>query len=273
MERGTVKTSDIFNALESMRQSQPLIHHITNWVSINDCAQITRHWGCLPVMAHSIDEVAEMARLSGALVLNIGTLTVELVDAMIAAGQAANEKGIPVVLDAVGVGATSLRTRKAQEILRNVKVGILKGNAGEIGVLAGLDAEVKGVEAISVAGDIVSASRSLAGKTGAIVVVTGSTDYISDTANTWAVSRGHEIMGRVVGTGCISSSTVGCFAAVCQDAFRSTALAMTAFAIAGEQAAMRCKGPGDFIQALFNTIPELANLLPAEEDLNGVEAL
>ena len=136
--------------LDKVRQEKPLVHHITNWVTIYDCANITRAIGALPVMAHAKEEVEQMASISGALVLNIGTLTVDLVEAMILAGKKANEKKIPVVLDAVGVGATKLRDDKALEIMEKIHVDIIKGNSSEIGRLAGAKSETKGVEAISV---------------------------------------------------------------------------------------------------------------------------
>ncbi|MBN2067771.1 MAG: hydroxyethylthiazole kinase, partial [Candidatus Diapherotrites archaeon] len=118
--------------LEKVRSKKPLVHHITNWVTIYDCANIVRAVGALPVMAHAIEEVEEMQAIASALVLNIGTLTPELVESMIAAAKKANSEQHPVVLDAVGVGATKLRNEKALEILDFARIDIVKGNASEI---------------------------------------------------------------------------------------------------------------------------------------------
>src|SRR3989338_2507989 len=119
---------------EKVRIGKPLVHHITNWVTIYDCANMTRAFGALPVMAHAREEAAEMAAIASALVLNIGTLTPELVDSMIIAGRSANKKGIPVVLDAVGVGATKLRDNEALRLLKEIKINIIKGNSSAHGL-------------------------------------------------------------------------------------------------------------------------------------------
>ncbi|GAG58704.1 unnamed protein product [marine sediment metagenome] len=154
----------ISETLRKIKEQRPLVHHITNWVTIYDCANIVRAIGALPVMAHAIEEVEQMTSISSALVLNIGTLTVDLAESMILAGKKANEKNIPVILDAVGAGATDLRTNKAAEILEKVKISVLKGNSSEIGTIAGAEAETKGVEAISVKGNLVEISKKLASK-------------------------------------------------------------------------------------------------------------
>jgi len=256
-----------------MKKNKALVHHITNWVTINDCAQITRHWGCLPVMAHAREEVEEMTSLAGALVLNIGTLTPELVDAMLVAARAANRKGIPVVLDAVGAGATRLRTDQAQRLLKEVRIDILKGNAGEIASLAGVKAEVRGVESISVGGDVAAVAKEMSARLKNVVAITGATDIVADNQKVLSVSYGHPIMGQVVGTGCISTSTVGCFATAGKDYLSLTAQALAGFGLAGERAAKECNGPGDFIPKLYNNIIKMSsgteNILIEARDISG----
>jgi hydroxyethylthiazole kinase len=246
-----------FNAsatIATMRKNKTLVHHITNWVTINDCAQVTRHWGCLPVMAHAREEVEEMVSLAGALVLNIGTLTPELVDSMLVAARAANRKGIPVVLDAVGAGATRLRTEQAQRLLKEVRIDILKGNAGEIASLAGAKAEVRGVESISVPGDMASLARNMGLQYKNVVAVTGETDIVSDGKSTLETNYGHPMMGQVVGTGCLSASTIGCFATTGKDYLALTTQALGCFGLAGERAALESGGPGNFLANLYNNI-------------------
>ena len=139
-------------SLRRLRETRPLVHQITNYVVMNETANATLAIGALPVMAHAAEEVEEMVALAGALVLNIGTLSPSWVDAMLRAGRAANERGVPVVLDPVGAGATTYRTETARKILAAVDVAVLRGNAGEIATLAGIDAEVRGVESIGAGG-------------------------------------------------------------------------------------------------------------------------
>lgn len=251
------KTNEIYFLLEKIRSSKPLVHHITNWVTIYDCANVTRTIGALPVMAHAKEEARDMTSASQALVLNIGTLTPSLVRSMILAGRRANEMRIPVVLDAVGAGATRLRTEKAKEILENIRVDIIKGNAGEIATLAGARAEVKGVESVGAEGDKRGIAKSLAKRYGATVVITGKDDVVSDGKRVYVVSNGHGMMGSVVGTGCMAASIIAAFAAVEKDYAKAAAYALACFGIAGELAAKGAKGPGSFKERLYD---ELYNL-------------
>jgi len=248
---------DIYSILEKVKSSKPLVHHITNWVTIYDCANITRCVGALPVMAHAIEESSEMTGIAQSLVLNIGTLTPSIVESMIKAGKKANEKGIPVILDAVGVGATKLRTDKANEILDKVKVNIIKGNEGEIGILAGANAEVKGVESMGSEGENKELAKCLAMAQKSTVVLTGKEDIITNGEKIYTVSNGHEMMGSIVGTGCMLASVIGAFAAVEKDYTKAAACALVCFDIAGELASGESKGPGTYKENFYD---ELYNL-------------
>ncbi len=245
---------DIIENLKKVRKQKPLIHHITNWVTIYDCANVVRVTGGLPVMAHAPEEVEQMTSISGALVLNIGTLTVDLVKSMILAGRKANEKNIPVILDIVGAGATDLRTGKANEILDSVNVSILKGNSSEIGTIAGARAETKGVEAISVEGDLTEIAKKLAREKNLTVVITGREDIISNGRDIYTCKNGHPMMGSFVGSGCIVSSVIGTFTAVEKDYALSSANALCFFGIAGEIAARTAKGPYSYKVILMDEI-------------------
>lgn len=247
----------IGHLLDKLRKEKPLVHHITNWVTIYDCANIVRSIGGLPVMAHAPEEVEQMTSIANALVLNIGTLTVDLVDAMILAGKKANEKGIPVVLDAVGVGATDLRTNKAFEILDTVHVDIIKGNASEIAKLAGEDVVTKGVEATKVERNLAWLAKDLAKKRKAVVAITGKEDIISDGTDTYICKNGHDMMGRIVGTGCMAASVIGAFAAVERDYAKAAAAALACFGIAGELAAEEARGPGSYKEKFYDEIYNL----------------
>jgi len=245
--------------LKTLRDTRPLIHHITNWVTIYDCANITRASGALPVMAHAPEECADMTGISSALVLNIGTLTTGLIDCMIISATAANRKGIPVVLDAVGVGATKFRDDMAAKILNSVRVDIIKGNYSEVAKLAGEHAQTKGVEATSIAADPRQVARTLAGSRSCIVVMTGKEDIISDGKRTFVVRNGHEQMGSIVGTGCMAASIIASFAAVNSDYCDAAKDALCYFGVAGELAAGKSGGPGSFKMHLYDEVYHLSD--------------
>lgn len=243
-------------ALDRMREQRPLIHHITNFVVMNDCANMVLAAGASPVMAHAPEEVEELAAVSGALVLNIGTLTRPWVEAMVAAGKAANRAGVPVVFDPVGAGATRLRTEASRRILEEVQVAVVRANASEAAVLAGLDARVKGVDAE--AGDGLAAAEALARQYGVTAAVTGVEDFVADGRRTVGIKNGDAWMGRLTGTGCMASSVVGCFCAVEKDPLHAAVMALGFYAVAGELAARRePAGPMSFKTAFFDHIYNL----------------
>lgn len=250
--------SEISGSFRKIKQQKPLVHHITNGVTISECANITLCFGALPVMAHALEEVADMVRLAGALVLNIGTLTPLQVEAMIRAGKEANRLGIPVILDPVGVGATQLRTETALRLLELIEISILKGNSAEIAVLAGLEAVVRGVEAGEIEGDLTQGAKLLAKKYGLVVVATGIEDLVTDGEHLARVENGHPLMGSVVGTGCMGASVAGAFAAVEPDLFKAALSALASFGIVGELASEgNPLGPGSFKARFFDCAAEL----------------
>ncbi|MCK9266896.1 hydroxyethylthiazole kinase [bacterium] len=256
---------------DKVKKEKPLIHHITNWVTIYDCANIVRATGALPVMAHSPDEVADMVAISSALVLNIGTLTNSLVDAMKLAGKKANEKHIPVVLDAVGVGATRYRNEIIRELLKEIEVDVLKGNASEIASIAGLETFTKGVESTEVEVDLRVLAKKLAKEKNFTVVITGKEDIISNKDTVYVCKNGHYMMGNIVGTGCMAASMIGAFSAVEKDYSVASATALVLFGIAGELAAKKTKGPGSFKVCFYDA---LYNLSAKEiEDLEQLEKM
>jgi hydroxyethylthiazole kinase len=242
-----------------VRKNRPLVHHITNYVTVNDCANITLCAGGSPVMADAPEEAAEMAAIAGSLVLNIGTLNSAQVDSMILAGTRANERGIPVILDPVGAGATRFRTQSVKRLLDALEITILKGNAGEIGAIAGVEATVRGVDSAGVAGDPAEIARTLATALGATIVVSGASDVVTDGRRLVFVENGHSLMGSISGTGCMAASVTGTFAAESDDPLTAAAAAFAAFGLAGERAAAGARGPFSFKTSLFD---ELANLTP-----------
>jgi hydroxyethylthiazole kinase len=241
-----------------LRERKPLVHQITNYVVMNETANVTLALGALPVMAHAREEVEEMVGLAGALVLNIGTLSPPWVDAMLAAGKAANAGGVPVVLDPVGAGATSYRTKTARQILDEVNVTVLRGNLGEVATLVGVDAEVRGVESIGVGGEPAELARAAARNLGVVASVTGAVDHVSDGNGGLSVANGDELLARVTGTGCMSSAITGGFLAVKRDApLEAAAEALAAFGVAAEDAAGDARGPGSFHVGLYDALAAL----------------
>lgn len=241
-------------ALEKVRREKPLVHHLTNWVTIYDCANIVKVFGASPVMAHAKEEAAEMAGIASALVLNIGTLTVELVQSMLLAAKAANRKGIPVVLDVCGAGATKLRDDMCFKILDEALVTIIKGNASEIARIAGESVQTKGVDAASVEKNLMDIAQGLARKRSCTVVITGEEDIVADAERTVRVRNGHAMMANIVGTGCMAASVIGTFAAVEKDPVAASVAGLVCYEIAAELAAKTAKGPGTFKELMFDAV-------------------
>jgi hydroxyethylthiazole kinase len=242
--------------LAAIRERKPLVHQITNFVVMNETANATLAIGALPVMAHAPQEVEEMASAASALVLNIGTLSDEWVEAMIAAGLAANAAGVPVVLDPVGAGATEYRTDASRRLLDVLELAVLRGNSAEIATLAGRRAEIRGVEAVG-AGGGPDLAREAAKAFGCVVAVTGPVDHVSDGETVNSVANGHELMGAVTGTGCMATAITGCFLGVQPHALTAATGALVAFGVAGEDAAERAQGPGSFHVALYDALYSL----------------
>jgi hydroxyethylthiazole kinase len=247
--------------LRTLRERKPLVHQITNYVVMNETANATLALGALPVMAHAHEEVAELASVAGALVLNIGTLSEYWIESMLLAAGAANGAGVPVVLDPVGAGATRLRTETAKRILDAREIAVVRGNAAEVATLAGRQAEIRGVESIGASDSGAELARAAAQALGCVAAVTGPVDHVSDGERTIAVSNGHALLGTVSGTGCMATAITGCFLAVASDRpLEAAAEALVAFGVAGEDAARDTKGPGTFhaglYDALYNLDPE-----------------
>lgn len=245
------------DSLRKLRERKPLIHQITNYVVMNETANATLALGALPVMAHAREEVEEMVGFAGALVLNIGTLSPAWVDAMLAAGRTANERGIPVVLDPVGVGATRYRTETAKRILDEVDVAVLRGNAGEVATLVGVAAEMRGVESMGAGGDAADLAREAGRSLGVVASVTGPVDHVSDGERVAAIANGDAMLASITGTGCMSSAITGCFLAVADSPFDAAVEALVAFGVAGEDAAIGAKGPGSFHVNLYDALAGL----------------
>lgn len=243
--------------LSEVRRKVPLVHHITNYVTVNDCANICICAGGSPVMTDAIEDVEDMVSIASSLVINIGTLNRRTVESMHVSGMTASSKGIPVILDPVGAGATPFRTSTAESLIKEVRPAVLKGNAGEMGVLSGLGGDVKGVDSHGAIGDLSEIVRSLASRYGCIAAATGETDYVSDGKRVMVLSNGDRLLEAVSGTGCMVSSVIGCYVGACGPSLESVASAITAFNVAAEYAAKASRGPGTFKPALLDAVYDL----------------
>ncbi|HEX3238333.1 MAG TPA: hydroxyethylthiazole kinase [Gaiellaceae bacterium] len=244
--------------LRELRERKPLVHQITNYVVMNETANATLALGALPVMAHAPEEVEEMVGLASALVLNIGTLSEHWIEAMLLAGRVASARGIPVVLDPVGAGATAYRTDTARRLLDEVRVTVLRGNAGEVATLVGAEAEVRGVESMAAGLEPAELASEAGRQLGLVASVTGPVDQVSDGERTIAVANGHPLLATVTGTGCISSALTGCFlAAKPEEPLEAAAEALAALGVAAEDAAEGAAGPGTFHARLYDALAAL----------------
>ena len=247
---------ELWNDLRRVREEAPLVHNITNFVVMNNTANALLAVGALPVMAHAIEEVAEMTALAGALVINIGTLAREWIEAMATAMTTARERGIPIVFDPVGAGATTFRTQTCLDLLGRVAPAVIRGNASEIMALAGSDVRTKGVDNSAAADAAEDTALLLARRYSCAVVVSGAVDLLVDGTRKFLVRNGHPLMPKVTGLGCTATALVGAFCAVNGDPLTAARHAMTVMGICGELAAAQAAEPGSmqvhFIDALYN---------------------
>ena len=244
--------------MANVRAKSPLVHLITNYVTVNDCANVAICAGGSPIMTDEMKDVVDISRIASAVVLNMGTLNVRTVESMLLAGKIANEHNVPVIFDPVGAGASKYRNEVAATILKKVKVAVIKGNGGEIGFLSGTGGEVKGVDSVSASNEI-AAVESLAKKYNCVVAMSGKIDYVSDGKKTVVLKNGHDYMGCVSGTGCMLAAVVGCYVGANGASVESVSSAITAFSLAGEIAGPKSEGPGTFKQKMLDALYNLTD--------------
>lgn len=228
--------------LENVRVKSPLIHNITNYVTINDCANILLACGGSPIMADDAEEVEEITSICGGLNINIGTLNSRTIPSMLLAGKKANALDHPVVLDPVGAGASTLRTQTASKLLEQVKFAVIRGNISEIKTLANGQGATKGVDA-DVADTVteenlaqtVAFAKAFAQKSGAVIAITGAIDIVADAQKAYCIYNGHPMMRSVTGTGCqLSAMTAAYVTANPNNMLDAVAAAVCAMGICGE---------------------------------------
>lgn len=254
----------IGNLLSEVRNNKPLVHNITNYVTVNDCANILLAIGASPIMADDIKEAADITKISSALVINIGTLNERTIESMIISGKKANELNIPVIFDPVGAGASEFRNETTKRILEEVKISVLRGNMSEIKFISGLGASTKGVDAAesdleSGNDEGVKVAKDLAKKFNCIVAITGATDIVSDGNRVAILENGTKMLANVTGTGCMTTALVGAFCGAGRDYFIGAVSGITAMGISGEIALEKAGkiGTGSFHIAIIDAISNL----------------
>lgn len=254
------------DCIRLLRQRRPLIHCITNGVSLTDCANILLSAGAKPVMAEAPQESAEITAHSDGLVLNIGMLTEWKLEAMLYSAETAKQHGLPVLLDPVGVGASEFRRQAVREILATGAVTVIRGNLSEISALASLDASILPVEnGLAGAPAPDHAAAAAAAHYGCCAAVTGETDWVSDGKHSFPLHGGSPLLTRVTATGCMTSALIGAFLTVMPDkAALSAACGIQMMNYAGEYAAKKAGGKlGSFHAALFDAV-SMAGVQPEE---------
>ena len=262
----TLSVQDIWNDVAAVRKTAPLVHSITNLVVMSYNANALLALGAAPVMAHAREEVEEMVSIAGALVLNIGTLQPEWVEAMKLAAKKAASLNKPIILDPVGAGATSYRNRTITELLVTAKPAVIRGNASEIMSVSGLSSLTKGVESLQSSEAALDAAKALARKIDGTVCVSGATDIITDkNGKTAFLQNGHPWMTKITGTGCSATAMIGAFAAVQPDYWRATVAAMAYLGVVGEFSTEEVQKKNQGVGSLQIKILDALQLMPEKE--------
>lgn len=253
----------IVTLINEVRSTVPLVHNITNYVTVNDCANAVLAIGASPIMADDIREAGDIASISKALVINIGTLNQRTVESMITAGRKANEVGIPVIFDPVGAGASEFRNETVKRILDTVTVSIIRANLSEMSYIAGLQVSTKGVDVseADTGNDAEAVAKNVAEKYRCVAGITGAVDVISDGKRVAHLSNGDKLLSKVTGTGCMTSALVGSFAGAVSgayDYFHAAVAGIASMGIAGEMAmAAADKGTGSFHIAIIDSLSKI----------------
>ena len=257
----------VVELLNRLKNKKPLIHNITNYVTVNDCANILLAIGASPIMADDLKEAADITSIASALVINIGTLNERTIESMIESGKKANELNIPVVLDPVGTGASLFRNKTTKRILEEIKISVLRGNMSEIKFIAGLESETKGVDASesdlkSDSDEGIRVAKSLAKRFNCTVAITGVCDIVSDGEKSVTIENGTKMLSNVTGTGCMTTALVGGYLGACEtkeDLFIAAISGIVSMGICGEIAEEKSGniGLGSFHMAIIDAVSNL----------------
>ena len=255
--------------VRNVYEKTPLIHCITNYVTVNDVANTLLACGGSPIMADDEEDAVEITSICHGLVINIGTLNQRTIPAMFSTGKRANELSHPVILDPVGAGATKLRTYVTFKLLEEVKFSVIRGNISEIKTVSQGTGTTKGVDAD--AGDAVTENnldetitwaKQLSQKTGAVIVITGAIDIVTDANKAYVIRNGHSMMAKVSGTGCMLTAIIAAYCAANPDHhLEAAAAAVSLFGLAGELAYDKLvkndAGPSSYRTYLIDAISKI----------------
>ena len=251
-------TVDLGSARTAVREATPLVNALTNEVTVNDVANVTLHWGGLPVMSDDAREIGDMVAGAQGLLLNMGTVSEESEATMMTAGRAAADHDVPTVVDPVGAGATPTRSRVADRLVTDLPPTIVSGNYGEIAALVGDNADVRGVESVGEHADVAETAVACARETGSAVVASGETDVVATGSRAFEVRSGDPMLGRVVGTGCMLGVTLATFAAALDDPLEASLAGTLSYGLAGEAAAAGAfgefHGPASYLTAFLDAV-------------------
>ncbi|MCH3964760.1 MAG: hydroxyethylthiazole kinase [Clostridium sp.] len=247
----------VLNVLPRVREKVPLVHCITNHVTINDCANILLSYGASPAMCEAYDEVFDFVKISQALYINLGTLNKEQEASVVLAAQSAKINNIPVILDPVACAAIPKKVQVINRIFEVGKVDIIKGNIGEINFLAGKSSKVKGVDSLDSSEGALESCITLSKKYNCTVAATGKEDFITNGRESAIVQNGTDMLTKITGAGCMLGALCGAAAGACDDNFIAATAAILSMNIAAEEAFKQAKAPGSFRVKLIDSIYEL----------------
>ncbi len=258
--------------LDAVRAKTPLVHNITNYVTVNDCANILLACGGSPIMADDADEVEDITSICGGLNINLGTLNRNTIPSMFLAGRRANALGHPVILDPVGAGASDLRTATAKKLLAEIRFACIRGNISEIKTLAvgsgatrGVDADVADAVTEETLGSVVAFARRFAAETGAVVAITGATDLVADADRAYLIRNGHPRMAGITGSGCmLTAMTAAYLVANPADPLGAVVASIAAMGLCGERAAEKTEAAGEGNASFRNHLIDEVSLLTGE---------
>lgn len=233
--------------LENVRTKSPLVHNITNYVTVNDCANILLACGGSPIMSDDSDEVEEITSICGGLNINIGTLNKNTIPSMFLAGKKANELGHPVILDPVGAGASKLRTETAKKLMEEIQFTVIRGNISEIktlglgsGTTKGVDADVADAITEETLDNVVSFAKDFSKRTGAVIAITGAIDVVADANKAYVIRNGVPVMSKITGSGCMLTAMIAAYLVANKDNYtEATAAAISAMGLCGERAFLK----------------------------------
>lgn len=249
------------NYLSSLKATNPIVHNITNYVTVNDCANVILAIGGSPIMADDICEVEQIVSISKCLNVNIGTLNVRIIDSMIKVAKCANSLNVPVIFDPVGVGASALRSITTKRFLDEIKISVIRGNVSEIKTILGMSGSGRGVDANDMdkitgenIDEILDRLKTFSKEHNCVIAISGETDIVTDKDKSYVIKNGVSMMSRITGTGCMSSALIGTFVGGnAKEILDATAFSVITMGICGELSYKKMLD-NDFFSGMYRSL-------------------